>query len=82
MERCKACGEVITINKTCPTCHGLGVLCPDCGGRLSVMSTSTMFSETQFTLITMYNCAQCGADWERNATYIGEPVKFTRKIWG
>ena len=82
MVRCKYCGDVISSTGNCPSCHSMGVKCPDCGAILAVMSTSTMISETQFTLVTMFNCHRCGADWERNATYIGEPVKFTRKIWG
>ena len=79
---CTHCGEIVLKDKVCPTCYGFGIRCPSCGKFLTVMSSSQMVTEKEIALVTLYHCDNCNTDWERKATYIGEPVKFTRKIWG
>ena len=79
---CAQCGEIVLEGKLCPTCHGIGVLCPSCGNILTVESSSQMVTEKEIALVTYFHCNNCDKDWERKVTYIGEPVKFSQKFWG
>jgi len=80
---CVYCGDIIPKGmETCPICFNRGVVCPKCGDTLEVMDTSNCIIDDKLTLCTLYHCNSCHLDWEREANYIGEPVKFTRKFWG
>ena len=80
---CIYCGDIIPEGtQVCPNCLNDGVLCPECGSVLEVMDVSQCIIDNKFMLCTLYHCNNCHLDWEREANYIGEPVKFTRKFWG
>lgn len=83
IDTCVCCGEMIPEGQqVCPTCRNGGVLCPECGSILTVMHNNLEVRPESLEHVTLYNCDKCCSDWERRSRYIGEPVKFKRKIWG
>ena len=80
---CVYCGDIVpNETKVCPHCFNHGVLCPNCGNTLEVMHLSECIIDNKLVLCTLYHCRNCHLDWEREASYIGDPVKFNRKFWG
>ena len=84
---CVCCGEIIPEGRqVCYRCeHGgnnTGVLCPECGAVLEIMSChwyNTIYGHAHNTI---YHCNMCHNDWEKDEEYVAQPVKFTRKFWG
>lgn len=84
VDTCVMCGDIVPEDThVCIRCQkGGGCLCPDCGTILTPMQSYFDVRGRDIVWTNFFNCKNCGADWQKESRYIGEPVKFQRKIWG
>lgn len=84
---CVCCGNIIPEGRqVCYQCENGGgndgVLCPECGAVLEIMSCHWYNTIDGHAKNTIFHCNACHNDWEKNEEYVAQPVKFSRKFWG
>lgn len=87
VDRCVICGDIVPEGtQVCRRCENSssndGVLCPQCGHVLELMSSHWYNTRDGHARNTVFHCNTCGSDWEEDEEFIAQPVKFTRKFWG